>query len=209
MALKKLPTDMSYAAIRHKHPPTPNHKAGPVTVEKASADVAVQPSGLAPEIQTIAPPVDVSSGVPLQTEKEQDRAPGKDPREAADPVEPVQSDSSVSAKTVRVRGYVHVPAVGEHGNFDELREIYGEKDALAFALSNGMAYYETALLNAAALRPAPRSARRKDRVEASRTIQADLYAKAVAHLDPKEMLGKSQTGSRILSAALAYYLDEA
>lgn len=209
MPLKKLPKEMSYAAIRHKHPPTPNHTSEPALVEDTKADKPTEPSHPPQEERKIAAVDDASPVVEAPAKPKQDRAPvdhsQQDPKIAS---RPAADKTKAKGKGVRVRGYVHIPAIGEYRDFDELRDIYGEKEALALALSRGMASYEAALREANSLESIPRQNRRSSRVEASRTMPNDLYLKAVEHLDPKGMLGRSQIGSRILDVAVAHYLGE-
>lgn len=207
MALKKLPKNMTYEAVRYKHPPTPNHAPGPTPVE--DVNTTVEPSTRPLDNNENVAVDDAGPVVPTSGEPNQAHVPVDPPEPESEPApRSAARKRTAASKSVRVRGYVHVPMAGGHPDFDELKEIYGEKEALALALSHGMASYESALREADALKPLPHSVRGKRRIEASRSMAHDLYPKAVDHLDPKKMLGRSQVGSRILDVALAYYLGK-
>ncbi|WP_299656188.1 hypothetical protein [uncultured Jannaschia sp.] len=210
MALKKLPRNLSYEAIRHKHPPTPNHARGTAPVEDVKAEEATTPTITIEDDRMIAAPDDPASVPGTPTEATQHRARVEGPRRNSKPARRSTGPNTDTPanKSVRVRGYVRIPQAGEHRGFDELLEIYGERDALSLALSTGMASYEAALRQSKVLVPPSRPHRRSGRVETSRSMPQELYAKAVEHLDPKGMLGRSQIGSRILDLALAHYLKK-
>lgn len=207
MALKKLPKGMNYEVVRYKHPATPNHEAGSAPVEDAATKEKIEPSDPTQKDVGIAPGTDTKPDHEIPAEPKRQDAPEKHSEADKKPASrPSPKKRAVTEKSVRVRGYVHVPAFGERPDFDELRELYGEKEALSLALSHGMASYEAALRETTSLEPPSHAGRRPNRVETSRSMSHDLYWKAVEHLDPKGMLGRSQIGSRILNAALVYYL---
>ena len=210
MALKKLPRNLSYEAIRHKHPPTPNHARGTSPTEDVTAEEVITPAIMIEDDGMIANPDNPASIPETATEETLHRAPVESPRRNRKPARRLTGPNvdTPASKSVRVRGYVRIPQAGEHRSYDELLEIYGEKDALSLALSTGMASYEAALRQSKVLVPPSRPHRRSGRVETSRSMSQELYAKAVEHLDPKGMLGRSQIGSRILDLALAHYLKE-
>lgn len=206
MALKRIPKDMSYQAIRHKHPPGLVKK--PVEVDSPAISDAIPDAPLeeTEEGQEVGATVDVSASHRPPNPDEQSNS--TVPKKALKPA--VRAEPN-SGGNVRIRGYVYLP---KSARFSQLAEVYGEGEALRLGLTSGMSIYETALGNASPLGPPPRFEKsgRLEKAgrpfETSRMMTADHYAKAVEHVDPMHMLGRSQIGTRILNVALRYYLDQ-
>ena len=198
MALKRIPKDMSYQALRHKHPPGPIKKADEPTSTKAPHDASETLAEKARKGQEESASVDAA---------ESRRPPNRSkPSKPATPKETMEEETVVkpiSGENVRIRGYVYLPS---GPRFEQLAEIYGTGEALKLGLTSGMSAYESALSDSKPLGPPPRFEKAGRPVETSRMMAADLHAKAVEHVDPMRMLGKSQLGTRILNVALGYYL---
>lgn len=200
MALKRIPADMSYQAIRHKHQPGSAKK----TVERESSG----PVGDAPKTtgeetekgqeEGVIPGIAAPSRLP-DLDREPDNVVAKKVRKQTAEAKPKPGGN------VKIRGYVY-PQKG--ARFSQLVDIYGEGEAIGLGLTSGMSLYEAALSDADQLGPPPHLEKVGQRVETSRTMTADLYAKAVQHVDPMGVLGKSQVGTRILNVALRYYVDQ-
>lgn len=127
MPLKKMPANLSYEAIRHRHPPKQSDRPAPQLDEKPSANGPVKRQ------QTDEQPV--STGKTIRTESNKptddlkpDVSPDPEPKKPAR--KPTLQKNKASDEIVKVRGYVSAPPIGMSHLFDELREIYGESICL-------------------------------------------------------------------------------
>ncbi len=208
MALKKIPPGMNYASIRHRHPPSSGTMPTRQSLEEADTRGPSSHSDAAAKEERRISRTDeapTSVEMPIKAAPRQTPAGARQLKQPTTP-ERTAKQKAATGQNVRFRGYVRTPAAGEHAIYDELVTIYGRQKALGLCLSMGMTAYSAALETTDLPAVMAPSKRRGGRVETSRSMPDDLYAKAVAHLDPKGLLGKSQIGSRILDAALEHYL---
>lgn len=221
MALKRLPPELDYAALRDRHPPKMKERAS--EPPPGSSDGQEHPSahedpdskkrdGAAlPEAPSSLPgPVDPTAPLPdVPTETGQAELVASDKSVAPRPAKGPAGLQRPSNGRVKIRGYVLVPEHGAFAKFDALVETYGDKDAVRFALSAALDDYANDLRDARALGPPATYAGRKRRIEAMRMMPADVHDMAILHLDPYKMMGVSTLGSRIFKTALGRYLGKA
>lgn len=237
MALKRVPSDLSFAKMREKHAPkadlrtsrrgkseetpaaseAPDQEKAAARVSESAAVAAVGGSG-----STSAVPMDEPDPHPAGAQVVADEPPrdavGGQLREASgtsgdrgtEEAASIQMEApphATAASKIKMNVRVPVPADGVSEIFDRARGIYGTRVAFKAILDKALTGYEGALLKGEIAGPLPSYPTAKSGVQTSRTMASDAYAVAKAKLDPLDILGPSTFGAAILKNALSWYFS--
>ncbi len=221
MPLKKLPPEMSYAALREAHPPKASErepasrKAGDeakVSDERPGPHLKAVPEDVAEVSDATAEPAeendppadDTARTAEAESKPVENSAPKPPPTKAA---EQRRRGSWATAKADRVtlRGYLPIPAEGVFKSFDEMAAIYGERKAFSLALTAGVNEYRKTLSGGKSS-PKPVDYTSLTTIEVVRTVPVSFLDAARASLDPRGILGAYQLGGLVFKTALGLYL---
>lgn len=224
MPLKKLPPEMSYAALREAHPPKESEresaakKAKEIKTDDSEErtdpilkTVPVETSG-APDaapgaVAEVGPAKDDTAPTAVAESKPAE-IPAPEPQKATGKVARPrgrQATKTAEADQVRLRGYLQIPAEGAFESFDEMRALYGERKAFGLALTAGVKEYRKVLSEGKPL-PMPSDYTSLTTVEVVRTLPASMIDAARTTLDPRGVLGTYQLAGLLFKAALGAYL---
>lgn len=228
MPLKKLPPEMSYAALREAHPPKKSEREPAAKNseqrETSDAEKPTEPAPQASPAEMVKAAESVSGDVAKGGLASNDGEPrsegqGGEGNRPPDPTPPQQTAKGHTTKQrarpttvktgqpdqVLLRGYVPIPAKGAFASFDELSTLYGERKALGLALTASLKEYGKAASEGKTL-PVPSDYTSLTSVEVGRTVPASTIEAARVALDPWGLLGSYQLGGLIFKAALGRYL---
>lgn len=237
MALKRVPSDLSFAKMREKHAPKADLRTArrdgfeepPATSEAPDQEMAAARVSESPVVTAVGGPGSTSA-VPV---KEPDSYPAgaqviadEPPRDAvggqlrealgtsgdcgteeAASIQVEAPSQATAAGKIKMNVRVPVPADGVSEIFDRARGIYGTRVAFKAILDKALTGYEAALLEGEIAGPLPSYPTAKSGVQTSRTMASDAYAVAKAKLDPLDILGPSTFGAAVLKNALSWYFS--
>ena len=234
MALKRLPTELTFDAVRNQSSPFakptsegPNEGRGGLEEgrdEEVSAPVSSEPTAKAlafdssveqgfenREKPSIAEtPADVASFQTKRPGRSQSTPEELGPKPAADTARPGAARTSARGGTVILKGRISAPVDGVTPIYDTVKARYGDKPALKHLITIALEGYTAALLSgdesAKEEQPGFTSLPPSRASFPSRAVSREFYDVAKAHIDPLGIMSPSGLNSAIMRTALEWYI---
>ena len=234
MVLKRLPTELTFDAVRNQSSPftkpTPEgSNKGRRGVKKGEdkevpASVPSEPTAKAPasdssveqgdenrENPSIAETAaDVASFQTKQPGRSQSTSEELGTKPAADTARPGAARTSARGETVILKGRISAPVDGVTPIYDTVKARYGDKPALKHLITIALEGYTAALLSgdesAKEEKPGFTSLPPSRASFPSRAVSREFYDVAKAHIDPLGIMSPSGLNSAIMRTALEWYI---
>ena len=234
MALKRLPTELTFDAVRNQSSPfakpTPEgpnkgrkgaeermDEEGPASVSsEPTAKAPASDSGVEQGVKKRRKPsiaeisTDVASFETKQSGRSQSSPKDHGPKPAGDTARPDAARTSARGETVILKGRISAPADGVTPIYDTVKARYGDKPALKHLITVALEGYTAALLSGDASaqekQPGFTSLPPSRASFPSRAVSREFYDVAKAHIDPLGIMSPSGLNTAIMRTALEWYI---
>ncbi|MDO5757199.1 MAG: VirC2 family conjugal transfer protein [Rhodobacterales bacterium] len=216
MALKRLPKDLTFEAVRNL--PSPFAKGSPKSLDAAEDESPTlkdknnpSPPPSEPETREQLPEtVTEKESAKLDTPASVEKPPAKPPVQPL--ATPPPTTSRNEGETVQMKARIAPPADGVSELFDSVKSAYDEKTAFKHLINVALKSYEDALLSgdkrAEKEQPSFASHPPSKAVYPSRVVSRAFYDAATAVIDPLGILAPSAFGTAVMRNAIGWYVDQ-